>query len=126
MNDNKWNFTKKFVKNNIEKNEENKVLCQDHTFIDPIQDITEEFELSELDDIFNCDDLQIHYTLENDNKYIDICVENGIDFIYYFEIHFAKDFDVKRMLDLFLNRTERKNVQIDLVEDQNRNILKIC
>ena len=117
------NLTKRFIKNNITKNDENKILCQDHTYIEPIQDITEEFDLSELDAIFENENLEVHYSLDNDEKYIDICLNTGIDFIYWFEIHFKKTFDVKEMVSLFLNRTD-KGIQIDLIEDGNRSILK--
>ena len=110
-------FTKKFIKNNFNKNENNKVT-KNSKIID--------FNSIDLKDIFekeNNDNILIHYTLDNDKKFITIYINpNDINY-YYFDLHFSKDFDIKEMLLIFLNRTNKK-IGIDLIENENKQILR--
>ena len=118
-------FTKTFIKRNICNNAENKIEIVDHTLIDNITDITSDFDIKEeLSSIFNNEELEIHWSLNNDAKYIEICLNTNIDFIYWFTINFEKNFDIKKMLDVFCSKIEQ-NAQIDLIENHNRQILKI-
>ena len=117
-------FTETFIKRNICNNTENKIEIVDHTLIDNISDITLDFAIEELNNIFNNEELEIRWLLDNDNKYIEICLNTNIDFIYWFTINFQKNFDIKEMLDVFCSKIE-KNAQIDLIENHNRKIIKI-
>lgn len=117
-------FTQTFIRKNICNNAENKIEIVDHTFIDNISDITSDFAIEELNDIFNNEKLEIRWLLDNDSKYIEICLNSNIDFIYWFTIHFAPNFDIKKMIDVFCSKIEQ-NTQIDLIENHNRQILKI-
>jgi len=117
-------FTQTFIKRNIYNNVENIIEIVDYTLIDNITDITSDFDIEELNNIFNNEELEIHWLLDNDNKYIEICLNTNVDFIYWFTINFEPNFDIKQMLDVFLSKIEQ-NAQIDLIEDNNRQILKI-
>lgn len=117
-------FTETFIRRNICNNAENKIEVVDHTLINNISDITSDFAMEELKNIFNNEELEIRWLLDNDEKCIEICLNTNIDFIYWFTIHFASNFDIKEMLDVFCSKIEQ-NTQIDLIENHNRKILKI-
>ena len=110
-------FTKKFIKNNFNRNENNKVT-KNSKIID--------FNSINIKDIFekeNNGNILIHFTLNNDKKFITIYINpNDINY-YYFDLHFSKDFDIKKMLPIFLNRIDKK-IGIDLIENENRQILR--
>lgn len=129
LNDKKWNFTKALIKKALELN--GTISAQDHTYIEPSFDITQEVKENvdkALDNIFDDnEELSISYVFHNYDTTFTMTIYTEIDFIYFVEIPCDSNVDFNKAIKVLCDKTPNNNVAISIQsKDGNRKYFKNC
>ena len=128
MNDKKWNFTKSLITKALEMNN-CEIFAQDHTYIEPSFDITQEVKENvdkALDNIFDDnEELSISYVFHNYDTTFTMTIYTEIDFIYFIGIPCESNVDLDKAIRVLCDKTPNNNVDISIQsKDGNRKYYK--